>query len=148
MEASFSDNKSSGLEGLGLEGHAAKNGTGNGAANGAGAGLDFKLPAEDQIRFRGVQQEIPHFGAPPKRTESLYMKAEAGQPVFKVGNGLGWIKIEIIFEQCKQTKNLFSFLSMFGRSLYGLLLLHICCHVLKQVTTGWSVHNTKQHLKG
>merc|ERR1712037_661207 len=63
------------------------NGTGNGAANGA-AGLDFKLPAEDQIRFRGVQQEIPHFGAPPKRTESLYMKpGEAAQPQLKaVGN--------------------------------------------------------------
>merc|ERR1719412_687663 len=76
MEPSFSDIKPSAgaLDGLGLEGnHATKNGTGNGAANGA-AGLDFKLPAEDQIRFRGVQQEIPHFGAPPKRTESLYMK--------------------------------------------------------------------------
>merc|ERR550539_1711001 len=81
MEPSFSDIKpSGGLDGLGLEGHhASKNGTGNGAAN--GAGLDFKLPAEDQIRFRGVQQEIPHFGAPPKRTESLYMKpGEAAQP--------------------------------------------------------------------
>ena len=82
MEPSFSDIKPSAgaLDGLGLEGnHATKNGTGNGAANGA-AGLDFKLPAEDQIRFRGVQQEIPHFGAPPKRTESLYMKpGEAAQ---------------------------------------------------------------------
>jgi len=91
MEPSFSDIKPSagaGLDGLGLEGHhASKNGTGNGAANGA-AGLDFKLPAEDQIRFRGVQQEIPHFGAPPKRTESLYMKpGEAAQPQLKaVGN--------------------------------------------------------------
>jgi len=85
MEPSFSDIKPSaggGLDGLGLEGHhAAKNG--NGAANGA-TGLDFKLPAEDQIRFRGVQQEIPHFGAPPKRTESLYMKpGEAAQPQLK-----------------------------------------------------------------
>merc|ERR1719295_769346 len=61
---------------------ASMNGTGNGAAN--GGGLDFKLPAEDQIRFRGVQQEIPHFGAPPKRTESLYMKpGEAAQPQLK-----------------------------------------------------------------
>jgi len=89
MEPSFSDIKpSGGLDGLGLEtSHASKNGTGNGAANGA-AGLDFKLPAEDQIRFRGVQQEIPHFGAPPKRTESLYMKpGEAAQPQLKaVGN--------------------------------------------------------------
>merc|ERR1719445_2431116 len=86
MEPSFSDIKPSAgaLDGLGLEGnHATKNGTGNGAANGA-AGLDFKLPAEDQIRFRGVQQEIPHFGAPPKRTESLYMKpGEAAQPQLK-----------------------------------------------------------------
>ena len=88
MEPSFSDIKPSagaGLDGLGLEGHhAAKNG--NGAANGA-TGLDFKLPAEDQIRFRGVQQEIPHFGAPPKRTESLYMKpGEAAQPQLKVSS--------------------------------------------------------------
>ena len=94
MEPSFSDIKpsSGALDGLGLEGnHATKNGTGNGAANGA-AGLDFKLPAEDQIRFRGVQQEIPHFGAPPKRTESLYMKpGEAAQPQLKViySDGLG-----------------------------------------------------------
>ena len=92
MEPSFSDIKPSAgaLDGLGLEGnHATKNGTGNGAANGA-AGLDFKLPAEDQIRFRGVQQEIPHFGAPPKRTESLYMKpGEAAQPQLKVRLFLG-----------------------------------------------------------
>ena len=81
----ISDNKPSGLDGLGLEGHATKNGVGNGAANGAGAALDFKLPAEDQIRFRGVQQEIPHFGAPPKRTESLYMKpGEQAAPQLKV----------------------------------------------------------------
>merc|ERR1711890_174135 len=78
MEQSFSDIKpESGIEGLDLGNggnHGRANGqTGNGTANGAGA-LDFKLPAEDQIRFRGVQQEIPHFGAPPKRTESLYMK--------------------------------------------------------------------------
>jgi len=80
----ISDNKPSGLDGLGLEGHATKNGVGNGAANGAGAALDFKLPAEDQIRFRGVQQEIPHFGAPPKRTESLYMKpGEQAAPQLK-----------------------------------------------------------------
>merc|ERR1712012_1009259 len=88
MEPSFSDIKPSAgaLDGLGLEGnHATKNGTGNGAANGA-AGLDSKLPAEDQIRYRGVQQEIPHFGAPPKRTESLYMKASENnqQATFKV----------------------------------------------------------------
>merc|ERR1712211_210907 len=83
MEPSFSDIKPSAgaLDGLGLEGnHATKNGTGNMGAN----GLDFKLPAEDQIRFLGVQQEIPHFGAPPKRTESLYMKpGEAAQPQLK-----------------------------------------------------------------
>jgi len=87
MEQSFSDIKpESGIEGLdlGSGGNHVRNGqTGNGTANGAGA-LDFKLPAEDQIRFRGVQQEIPHFGAPPKRTESLYMKSGEGQqPAFK-----------------------------------------------------------------
>merc|ERR1712012_736344 len=90
MEPSFSDIKPSAgaLDGLGLEGnHATKNGTGNGAANGA-AGLDFKLPAEDQIRFRGVHQEIPHFGAPPKRTESLYMKpVDNQQATYKVLGG-------------------------------------------------------------
>jgi len=48
--------------------------TGNGSVAGNSFSAEFKLPAEDQIRFRGVQQEIPHFGAPPKRTESLYMK--------------------------------------------------------------------------
>lgn len=83
-EPAVSDSATGGLEGLGLEGHSAKNGAANGAANGAGGGLtDFKLPAEDQMRFRGVQQEIPHFGAPPKRTESLYMKAGEAQPAFK-----------------------------------------------------------------
>merc|ERR1712041_6538 len=87
---SFSDIKpETGIEGLDLGGgqgnHVGNGGTGNGTANGAGAGaLEFKLPAEDQIRFRGVQQEIPHFGAPPKRTESLYMKSGEGQqPAFK-----------------------------------------------------------------
>ena len=49
--------------------------TGNGMVGASfGGGGQFKLPDEDQIRYRGVQQEIPHFGAPPKRTESLYMK--------------------------------------------------------------------------
>jgi len=43
----------------------------------------FKLPEEDSVRYRGVQQEIPHFGAPPKRTESLYMKAADIQPTQK-----------------------------------------------------------------
>jgi len=61
------------------------NTTGNGNIGGAGFSPDFKLPAEDQIRYRGVQQEIPHFGAPPKRTESLYMKpANNQQATFKV----------------------------------------------------------------
>merc|ERR1712012_1441259 len=88
MEPSFSDIKPSAgaLDGLGLEGnHATKNGTGNGAGTGFSS-TDFKLPAEDQIRYRGVQQEIPHFGAPPKRTESLYMKASENnqQATFKV----------------------------------------------------------------
>jgi len=36
------------------------------------------------MRYRGVQQEIPHFGAPPKRTESLYMKPDNQQASFKV----------------------------------------------------------------
>lgn len=48
--------------------------TGNGMPPNTLGASQFKLPDEDQIRFRGVQQEIPHFGAPPKRTESLYMK--------------------------------------------------------------------------
>jgi len=86
MDPSFSDIKlesggGGGIEGLDLGGggnHVRNGGTGNGTANGAGA-LEFKLPAEDQIRFRGVQQEIPHFGLPPKRTESLYMKSVEGQ---------------------------------------------------------------------
>jgi len=81
---SFSDIKPSAgaLDGLGLEGHNHASKNGNGAVG--NGGLDFKLPAEDQIRFRGVQQEIPHFGAPPKRTESLYMKpGEAAQPQLK-----------------------------------------------------------------
>merc|ERR1712192_99350 len=81
---SFSDIKPSAgaLDGLGLEGHNHASKNGNGAVG--NGNLDFKLPAEDQIRFRGVQQEIPHFGAPPKRTESLYMKpGEAAQPQLK-----------------------------------------------------------------
>jgi len=86
---SFSDIKASegagGIEGLDLGTSLSVVGAGNGAAGGAGA-ADFKLPAEDQIRYRGVQQEIPHFGQPPKRTESLYMKAvdaSAPQPTYK-----------------------------------------------------------------
>jgi len=85
---SFSDNKpeTTALDGLNLSSGPSANGHGNGTANGAGAaGLtDFKLPAEDAIRFRGVQQEIPHFGAPPARTASLYMKpGEQGAAPFK-----------------------------------------------------------------
>ena len=110
MEPSFSDIKPSagaGLDGLGLEGHhASKNGTGNGAANGA-AGLDFKLPAEDQIRFRGVQQEIPHFGAPPKRTESLYMKpGEAAQPQLKVSSLLMLLNQILIFYDSHKSQSI------------------------------------------
>ena len=110
MEPSFSDIKPSagaGLDGLGLEGHhATKNGTGNGAANGA-AGLDFKLPAEDQIRFRGVQQEIPHFGAPPKRTESLYMKpGEAAQPQLKVSSLLMLLNQILIFYDSHKSQSI------------------------------------------
>jgi hypothetical protein len=61
--------------------------TGNGTAvGGLMSGADLRIPAEDQLRFRGVQQEIPHFGAPPKRTESLYMKPglDPQQPQYKV----------------------------------------------------------------
>jgi len=69
-----------GLDGLALDGLPAQNGqTGNGAAGGGFSPAELKLPAEDQIRYRGVQQEIPHFGAPPKRTESLYMKPSNNQ---------------------------------------------------------------------
>jgi junctophilin len=53
--------------------------TGNGMIGNTFAASPFKLPEEDSIRFRGVQQEIPHFGAPPKRTESLYMKVAEPQ---------------------------------------------------------------------
>jgi len=83
MENSFSDNKpESGLDSLNLDTPAP---TGNGAVATGTFSPDFKLPAEDQIRYRGVQQEIPHFGAPPKRTESLYMKAaDNQQATFKV----------------------------------------------------------------
>ena len=86
-ETSFSEVKNNGgLDGLNLD-HVKP--TGNGSIGGAGnsfSGADFKLPAEDQIRYRGVQQEIPHFGAPPKRTESLYMKPSENnqQATFKV----------------------------------------------------------------
>jgi len=83
------------LDGLNLD--AAVRMTGNGAAAGSGADgagggggplADLKLPAEEQLRFRGVQQEIPHFGAPPKRTESLYMKpADNQQATYKVLGG-------------------------------------------------------------
>jgi len=83
QENSFSENNNSGLDSLNLD-SAAPAHTGNGAVGGSFS-PDFKLPAEDQIRFRGVQQEIPHFGAPPKRTESLYMKAgDNQQATFKV----------------------------------------------------------------
>jgi len=83
QENSFSENNNTGLDSLNLD-SAAPAHTGNGAVGGSFS-PDFKLPAEDQIRFRGVQQEIPHFGAPPKRTESLYMKAgDNQQATFKV----------------------------------------------------------------
>merc|ERR1712098_725546 len=80
------NNKNNGLDSLNLDSAAAKPAqTGNGSIAGNNFSSDFKLPAEDQIRFRGVQQEIPHFGAPPKRTESLYMKAgDNQQATFKV----------------------------------------------------------------
>ena len=73
-EIAHSDNKNNGLDSLNLDGASAVKQTGNGSIAGNNFSTDFKLPAEDQIRFRGVQQEIPHFGAVPKRTESLYMK--------------------------------------------------------------------------
>jgi len=92
-ELSFSENKpsSAGLDSLNLDAIR----TGNGVAAGSGADAaacgplaDLKLPAEDQMRFRGVQQEIPHFGAPPKRTESLYMKpGDNQQATYKVLGG-------------------------------------------------------------
>jgi len=87
MEQTFSENKNNGgLDSLNLDSATSKP-TGNGSIAGTGfSSTDFKLPAEDQIRYRGVQQEIPHFGAPPKRTESLYMKASENnqQATFKV----------------------------------------------------------------
>jgi junctophilin len=81
-EQGFSENKTnSGLDHLNLDAIVSQP-TGNGSA---GGGLsDLKLPVEDQLRFRGVQQEIPHFGAPPKRTESLYMKPDTQQATYKV----------------------------------------------------------------
>lgn len=74
------------LDSLNLDAPAAA--TGNGSAVGIGL-ADLRLPAEDQLRYRGVQQEIPHFGAPPKRTESLYMKpgADTQQPIYKALGG-------------------------------------------------------------
>lgn len=72
MEQNFSEIKAENnlADSLNLDATTAGNGM---PPNTIGAS-QFKLPDEDQIRFRGVQQEIPHFGAPPKRTESLYMK--------------------------------------------------------------------------
>jgi len=81
---SSSENGKGVLDSLGLE--APRN---NGRPPSAAGGLaDLRLPAEDALKFRGVQQEIPHFGAPPKRTESLYMKpGEQQEPQYKaVGN--------------------------------------------------------------
>ena len=89
-EQGLSENKtSSGLDSLNLDA-IVSHPTGNGAV---GGGLsDLKLPVEDQLRFRGVHQEIPHFGAPPKRTESLYMKpVESQQATYKV-NSFNFIK--------------------------------------------------------
>lgn len=87
QEMNFSESKPSaslGLDSLNLD-SAAGGANGNGSAVGAGL-ADLRLPAtDDQLRFRGVHQEIPHFGAPPKRTESLYMKpGENQQPTYKV----------------------------------------------------------------
>jgi hypothetical protein len=78
----FSESKP--LDSLNLDAGAPSAVTGNGSAVGGLA--DLRLPAEDQLRYRGVQQEIPHFGAPPKRTESLYMKPglDTQQPLYKV----------------------------------------------------------------
>jgi hypothetical protein len=78
----FSESKP--LDSLNLDAGASSAVTGNGSAVGGVA--DLRLPAEDQLRYRGVQQEIPHFGAPPKRTESLYMKPglDTQQPLYKV----------------------------------------------------------------
>merc|ERR1719471_403796 len=79
------NNKTNGLDSLNLDSvNASKPHTGNGSVGG-NFSSDLKLPAEDQIRYRGVHQEIPHFGAPPKRTESLYMKPSNNQQAtFKV----------------------------------------------------------------
>lgn len=76
MEQNFSEIKpdSTIADSLNLDG-----GTGNGMIGNSFGVSQFKLPEEDSIRFRGVTQEIPHFGAPPKRTESLYMKAAENQ---------------------------------------------------------------------
>ena len=81
-----SENKTNGLDSLNLDSvNASKPHTGNGSVGGGNFSAEPRLPAEDQIRYRGVQQEIPHFGAPPKRTESLYMKPSNNQQAtFKV----------------------------------------------------------------
>jgi len=88
-EINFSENKPT-LDSLNLDA-AAGSRTGNGAvaAEGLSPAADFKMPTEvDQLRFRGVHQEIPHFGAPPKRTESLYMKpVDNQQSTYKVLGG-------------------------------------------------------------
>lgn len=80
MEQNFSEIKAENnlADSLNLDG-AAPAATGNGMPANTFGASQFKLPDEDQIRFRGVQQEIPHFGAPPKRTESLYMKGPENQ---------------------------------------------------------------------
>jgi len=83
LEQPLSDT-TGGLESLNLDSLPVKGAvTGNGAAGGK-ISPQFSLGGEEQIRYRGVQQEIPHFGAPPKRTESLYMKADTQQASFKV----------------------------------------------------------------
>jgi len=85
LDQTFSENNKQNLDSLNLDAPAASHG--NGVAGGGGL-ADLKLPAEDELRFRGVHQEIPHFGAPPKRTESLYMKAaEPQQPTYKALGG-------------------------------------------------------------